>query len=177
MVTGIRHGRVHFASIIRAVLFGCLLGCVCFVTACGTPADPVHPLSASTTSAASVTGDMTGTPSGQVASIQVIASQTTVATYPGGQMHMTISTSPYAVCTFLVTYGRSRPSSNMGVVPHTADAHGMVSWTWRVDGDAHTGTWPLTITALLANGAKAGTQVMVRVTFPPINVVRAQSVL
>ncbi len=65
----------------------------------------------------------------------------------------------------------------MGVVPHTADAHGMVSWTWKVDGDAHTGAWPLTITAVLANGAKAGTQVMVRVTFPPVNVVSAQSVL
>ncbi|MDQ2714029.1 MAG: hypothetical protein M3Z08_03905 [Chloroflexota bacterium] len=177
MVTGIKHGRLHFASIVKSILFCCLLGCLCFMAACGTPADPAHPLSASDTPTASVTGDTAGTPGGQVAPIQVIASQTTVTTYPGGQMHMTISTSPYAVCTFLVTYGKSQPSSNPGVVPHTADTHGMVSWTWRVDGDAHTGAWPLTITAVLANGAKTGKRVTVHVTFPPINVVSAQSVL
>src|SRR5579875_300853 len=148
---------------------------LCFLlVACGTPPAARHPLSqvdaggtTSTGSSDKVSGDVTMQP------IQV--QQSNLTAYPGGQMSMTISTSPYALCTFSVAYGKSTSSTNVGVVPHTADAQGMVSWLWRVDSDAHTGTWPLTIAAMLPSGARQTKVISVRVIFPPITVVSSQT--
>ena len=42
--------------------------------------------------------------------------------------------------------------------PATTDAGGGVSWTWRVSGDAPTGSWPVTVTCA---GASATTRIVV----------------
>src|SRR5437764_13853402 len=90
-------------------------------------------------------------------------------------MTMTISTSPFAVCNFVVNYGLSTPSKAFGIIPRTADASGKASWRWQVDSGAHTGTWPLTISVMLANGAQATAKISAFVSLPPINVVGSQS--
>ena len=149
------------------------------LAACGgVPKDPTHPLSDVTETpyggdASSPT--TTGTVNTHIQPIQVTSDSTGLVGYPGGQMTMTISTSPSANCTFVVSYGKTTPSVAVGITPHSADSHGAVTWTWQVDGTAHTGTWPLTIYATLAGGAKTSRIVNVTVTFPPIAVVSSQT--
>ncbi|QBD81749.1 hypothetical protein EPA93_39570 [Ktedonosporobacter rubrisoli] len=156
-------------------LYGCILLNLLLLGACGVPPAPAHPLSADP-----LLGETPVTVMAQrkhIEPIQVSGAQSTLTTYPGGQMKMTISTSPYALCSFSVDYGRGAPSHNVGVLPHAADGNGVASWSWRVDGDAHTGTWPMTISAVLPDGLKTVARVNVVVTFPPINVVATQSSL
>lgn len=141
------------------------------LAACGTPPPSKHPLSQVDITPTDAANSTVTTGNGHVSPIQLLSSQSHLSTYPGGQMSMAVSTSPYALCSFSVSYGRSMPSANVGVVPHTADANGMVNWTWRVDQDAHTGTWPLTITASLAGSGRITQTVQVSVVLPPITVV------
>jgi hypothetical protein len=169
----LKHGKLY-PDIIN--IFFCILFCSFLAVACGgVPPPPQHPLSMDNTPTNATVGTARPTSSASVQPIQIIATQSNIATYPGGQMHMTISTSPYAVCFFTVDYGRGIPSKNAGIVPSTADANGTASWTWRVDAQAHTGTWPLSVSAVLPNGAKTSAQVSVTVTLPPLNVVTAQT--
>jgi hypothetical protein len=109
--------------------------------------------------------------------IQVVGAQSHLSTYPGAQMTLTITTNPYALCSFSVSYGKGLPSTNVGIVPHTANAQGIVNWTWVVDKDAHTGNWPLTLSASLAGAGQASQTIMVSVIFPPITIMNAQSKL
>ena len=148
---------------------------LCFLlAACGTPPPAKHPLSQVNVRGTAGTGA-----SGNTTDVTVIKAiqvqQSNLSTYPGGQMSMTIVTSPYALCSFSVAYGKSTPSTNIGIVPHTANANGMVSWTWHVDGDVHTGTWPLTVSAVLPSGSHTTQTVQVHVVFPPITVVSNQT--
>lgn len=130
---------------------------------------------------------MTGTPTvtpggpgyqgrGSIAPILVNPAQSSLATYPGGFMTLTITTSPFAVCNFVVYYGLKKPSQETGIVPRTADVHGNTSWHWRVESSAHTGSWPVTLTATLPNGAQSKENVSVFVTGAPIKVVSSQLV-
>jgi hypothetical protein len=155
----------------------CIVCCLLALASCGSTA-PDHPLTAGTgtaTDAAATTPTPVSTPA--ALSIQVQSAQSTLSAYPGGYMTMNIATSPGALCSFIVEYGLGTPSKNVGVVPLTANAQGVASWRWRVDSNAHTGTWPLTIYAVLPNGAKTSTQVNVTVQLAPISVIASQSIL
>lgn len=170
MVRGIkrlRYRRWMWSGIASLILF-----CTFCLTACGVPAPPAHPLSNDDTSI-TVTGN-TASPT-SVRPIQVETSLSDLVTYPGGLMNMTIATNPHALCSFIIAYGLGTPSRNAGIAPVTADDNGLARWTWRVDGDARTGWWPLTITAVLPNGAKTTSQVSVHITFPPISIVSTQT--
>ena len=160
-----------------AVCLPLLLGCMVLLAACGgVPADPKHPLSEVTlTPGDTSTPTVTGTVNTHIQPIQVTSDAAGLTSYPGGQMTMTITTSPSANCTFVVSYGKSTPSAGIGITPHSADPHGNVTWTWQVDGNAHTGTWPLTVYATLAGGVKTSKIINVTVTLPSISVVSSQT--
>ena len=178
MVSGMKRQKQHSFKTRLYGIFGGILCCTFFVVACGgTPLPPKHPLSANDTPVDQASANATVTSSAQILPIKVVSSGTNVYSYPGGQVNLSITTSPYAICSFLVSYGRSTPSKSAGIIPHTANAQGMVSWTWRVDNDAHTGSWPLTLTAVLPSGQKTSTSVNVTVTLPPLTIVNSQSVL
>lgn len=113
----------------------------------------------------------------EIAPIELINSQTNLRAYPGGYMTMTISTSPYAISNFVVNYGLSTPDKATGNIPRTVDTNGIASWRWQVALGAHTGIWPLTISAILPNGSRTTKQVNVTVILAPINVVSSQSTL
>jgi hypothetical protein len=170
-----RFDKVYSSRKVLTYLFVYALFCSLLLFACGAPASPSKSLMSQEMENNGTHGIGTVTPLTQVLPVKVVNEKTNVSAYPAGQMNLTISTSPFAVCSFVVDYGRGKPSSNVGVVPRTADANGMASWTWRVDSDAHIGAWPLTITALLPNGSKTSTQINVSVTLPPINVLGSQT--
>ena len=169
MIRGIKQ---RYRGWIGGFTYLLILCCTFFVAACGVPAAPNKPLSKDDTPTTVPEQSFSTT---TVRPIRVENAQSHFVTYPGGQMNMTIATSPYALCTFTIAYGRGTPSHNAGIVPSTADRNGIARWTWRVDGDAHTGSWPLTITAMLPNGAKTTSQIHVNVAFPPISIVSAQT--
>jgi competence protein ComEC len=64
----------------------------------------------------------------------------------GGNATLTAKTAPGADCTITVYY-KSGPSSASGLEPQTADADGMVSWTWKVGSRTTHGTWRIVVTA------------------------------
>jgi hypothetical protein len=158
-------GLAAFLMICMFILVGCS----------GTPTD--HPLLTGTPTAGQDTpGVVTGQKSGDIP-IAVIDGQSTLTMYPGGYMTLTVQTSPYAVCNFLVSYGLSKPSKTFGIVPRTADANGMVNWHWQVENGAHTGSWPLALSATLPGGAQGTAKISVVVTLAPISVLTSQSIL
>jgi hypothetical protein len=112
-----------------------------------------------------------------VAAIQVVDSQTSLTAYPGGYMTLAITTSPFAVTSFVVNYGLSQPSRDPGIAPRTADAKGGADWRWQVELGAHSGQWPLTISALLPNGSRTTRQLTATVTLAPVSLVTSQSTL
>lgn len=107
--------------------------------------------------------------------IEIVSSQSNLVSYANGKMSLTITTSPYAICNFIVSYGLSTPSKSFGIKPVTTDAHGVASWQWQVEGKAPTGTWPLKITATLVNGAQTTRNIGVIVTLPPVYLDSAKS--
>jgi hypothetical protein len=106
-----------------------------------------------------------------------MGAQSNLTAYPGGTMSLAITTSPFAVCSLEVAYGHTKPSQIPGATPATTSSSGAASWHWFVATNAHTGTWPLTISANLANGAKATAKVNVTVVFPPLGIVSSGSKL
>ena len=109
--------------------------------------------------------------------IEVITNQSRLTSYANGQMNLTITSSPYAICNFIVSYGMNMPSRAFGIKPVTADAYGLASWQWQVEGKAPTGNWPLKITATSVNGAQTSRTINVIVTLPPINLDSTTSTL
>jgi len=109
--------------------------------------------------------------------IQIVTAQSNLISYPNGPLTLTIATSPFAICNFLISYNLPTPSHAFGVVPKTADEHGIVTWRWQVEGKASMGTWPLSITASLVNGARTTKEANVSVKLPPVNLVSNKSVL
>lgn len=147
--------------------------CAFFLASCGGSAPVDHPLITGTPTFD--IGTSTTSERGKVTPIQV--TQSSLTAYPGGTMSLSITTSPYAVCSLEIAYGHTKPSTIPGAAPATANASGAASWHWFVELNAQTGTWPLTISANLANGAKATAQVNVNVTFPPLSVITSSSKL
>lgn len=109
--------------------------------------------------------------------IQIVTAQSNLISYPDGPLILTIVTSPFALCNFLISYNLLTPSNAFGIVPKTADEHGIVTWQWQVEGKATTGVWPLSITASLVNGSHVTTVVNVSVKLPPVDIVSSKSVL
>ena len=152
-----------------------LMICLFVLSGCGSSqsGQTDHPLTLNTP-----TGDQGGTATADTGSgipVVVVADQSTLSAYPGGFMTMTVSTTPYAVCNFLIYYGLSTPSKTYGIVPRTADANGIASWHWQVDSSAHTGSWPLSIAATVPSGKQSTAKIDVSVTLPPISVVASQT--
>ena len=152
--------------------------CAIMFSGCGKPSvSDSHPQLLGTGLAyASPTVSATGQ-GAQGISIKVIPARTNLSAYPGGFMTLAITTAPGALCSFVVAYGPGAASKDVGIVPVAADASGLARWRWQVEHLAHTGTWPLMITATLPNGARTTSQVQVTVTPAPINVVASQSLL
>jgi hypothetical protein len=55
-----------------------------------------------------------------------------------------VNTKPGAYCTIVVMY-KSGPSTAAGLGPHTANASGLASWTWKVGTRTTVGSWPVTV--------------------------------
>lgn len=167
-------GSGHRRLISWGRLATCMMFCSLLVAACGTP-PPDHPL----TTGSAIDGSPTASTASPntVVPMHVVTSQTNLTAYPGGYMTLTISTSPNAICSIEVAYGLGAPSKAFGIVPETASASGVATWRWQVESSARTGTWPLTISALLASGARASVQVNVSVSLAPISVVGNQTTL
>jgi competence protein ComEC len=100
----------------------------------------------SATSASTPTGGPTITPTQTVpaAGGLVIVSVTSPVSR-GASATLTAKTSPNAICSITVHY-KSGPSSAKGLFPKSADAGGMVSWTWTVGAKTTLGTWPIDVT-------------------------------
>jgi competence protein ComEC len=62
----------------------------------------------------------------------------------GSTASLTAKTSPNASCSITVYY-KSGPSEASGLGPKTADASGMVSWTWKVGASTTAGTWRIVV--------------------------------
>ena len=171
--------KLHQSGISRktaVILALCLLLCAWVLIGCGSRPHADRPLMTNiNVSASSITPSTTvGT---HIQPIQVQAAQSNLTSYPNGPMNLTIITSPFAICNFIVSYGLEQPSNSFGIVPVTANAKGIASWHWQVEGKAPTGTWPLAITASLVNGSRTTARVNVMVSLPPINLVSSRSVL
>ncbi len=151
--------------------------CQWLLSACGGASTTTdHLLLKDTVTAIDARSPLAVTAPGMMA-ISVLRAQTNLSTYPGGSMKLAIATSPFAICSLAVSYGQVAPSKAAGLTPYTADMVGVANWNWQVDTDAHTGTWPITITATLPNGMKTSTQFSVTVTFVPINVIATRTSL
>jgi len=146
----------------RIMMF--IMLCSFLLSGCGSSSQKDSPLITADTSSGQQSPTASTTSIGKpTASIQVINAQTSLATYPGGYMTITISTGPAAICTITVYYGLKTPSHSFGIIPVTADRNGMASWHWKVASSTPAGIWPLTISAVQADGTKRTTQVNVTV--------------
>lgn len=175
MVVQRKPRRERPCTLIAGGLVVFLALCVLGMSGCGkTPAD--QPLSTGVGTPVDQASH-TASPGPGIAPIALINSQTALRAYPGGLMTMAISTSPFAVTSFVVNYGLGVPSKDPGIVPRTTDASGVASWRWQVNLGARTGQWPLSISAILPDGFRTTKQVVVTVTLAPINVVGSQSIL
>jgi hypothetical protein len=71
---------------------------------------------------------------------------------------LSAQTAPSASCTIIVHY-KSGPSKASGLGPKTADASGLVSWTWIVASATTARIWPIDVTC---NGVTKSTTFTVR---------------
>jgi hypothetical protein len=58
-----------------------------------------------------------------------------------------------------VTYN-SGPSSAQGLGPKTANSAGAVSWTWQIGGNTALGTYPVDVTCISPDSARASARAM-----------------
>ena len=146
----------------RMMMF--IMICSFILSGCGSSSQKDTPLIAAATSSSQQSPFASATSIGKpTASIKVIDAQTSLSSYPGGYMTMSISTGPAAICTITVYYGLNTPSKSFGIIPVTADRNGIASWHWKVASSTPVGIWPLTISAVQVNGTKITTQVNVTV--------------
>ncbi len=174
MTTASKEQKRHFYMHVPVRWFVPFMFCMVVIASCGnTPPDKPLLTGISTPTQQAVAS--TTNTSSHGAPIAVMADQSHLSAYPGGSMSLSISTSPYTICQFLVYYGQSTPSKSLGIIPRTTDANGKASWSWQVNPNVHTGTWPLKIIATAPNGAVSTSTVGINVIFPPINVVSSQT--
>jgi hypothetical protein len=172
-----RHRR-YWQSLYWTAMLLVMTFCMEALAACGS-----HPLPDQTlTNNQAISND--GTPPTAAATsekiikpIEVITNRSRLTSYANGEMNLTITSSPYAICNFIVSYGMNMPSRAFGIKPVTADAYGQASWTWQVEGKAPTGSWPLKMTATSVSGAQTSRTINVIVTLPPINLDSTMSTL
>lgn len=178
MIEDRKQRKGHHASCrYGTMVFLAIVFCGAFA-ACGKPLPPDRQLVTNTKALMdNETPGVIIASSAKILPIQVLDGQSSLTSYPNGTMDLTIETSPFAICNFIVTYGLDAPSKSFGIVPVTADSQGIARWHWQVEGKAPTGTWPLQVTASLVNGAHTTQTVNTTVTFPPINLISEQSTL
>lgn len=63
----------------------------------------------------------------------------------GSNTTLQVLTNAGSTCTIKAVYNNV-PSRDSGLATRTADAYGLVSWTWTVDSTAPAGSWPVTVT-------------------------------
>ena len=155
----------QFSSVVlfsRMMMF--IMICSFILSGCGSSSQKDTPLITADTSSSQQSPIASATSIGKpTASIKVIDAQSSLSSYPGGYMTMSISTSPAAICTITVYYGLNTPSKSFGIIPVTADRNGIASWHWKVPSSTPVGIWPLTISAVQVNGTKITTKVNVTV--------------
>jgi competence protein ComEC len=93
----------------------------------------------------------TGSGALEIASVSSPVSQ-------GANATLDAKTSPNASCAITVYY-KSGPSKASGLGPKTADAGGLVSWTWKVGARTTLGSWRIEVTC---NGVTKETTFMVQ---------------
>jgi hypothetical protein len=165
-------------SIFCIIALAITIACMGTFTACASQPPPDRPLTHNgTISDDEVPATIITSRSKTIKPIEIVSGQSNLISYANGKMSLTVTTSPYAICNFIVSYGMSEPSKSFGIKPMTADTHGVASWQWQVEGKAPTGTWPLKITATLANGAQTTRNINITVTLPPVYLDSAKSVL
>ncbi|GHO91866.1 hypothetical protein KSF_019140 [Reticulibacter mediterranei] len=148
------------------------------LTACNNQPSPDQPLTRNGMISGSATpGTVVTAQSKAVQPIEIVADQSHVSSYANGKMSLTIITSPYAICNFIVSYGMNTPSKAFGIRPVTADAHGLANWQWQVESKALTGIWPLQVTATPINGTQTKRSISVTVNLPPLRLDTTKSIL
>ncbi len=63
----------------------------------------------------------------------------------GSNALLSVSTTAGANCVITVTYNNI-VSKDSGLAPKTADAYGVASWSWTIDGSVPVGSWPIKVT-------------------------------
>lgn len=80
----------------------------------------------------------------------------------GGTGSITIQTVPGATCR-IVIHQKVDPGTTKDLVPKTADASGLVKWTWKVGAQTTPGSTPITVTcSASSHQATVVTSVQVR---------------
>lgn len=64
---------------------------------------------------------------------------------PGQNTSMIIQTNATSNCDISLSYG-SLKATDSGLVQKTANAYGIVTWTWTVPANAPLGNWPVNVT-------------------------------
>ena len=90
----------------------------------------------------------TAAPRSTVLAIRVTKLTSTVKR--GGTASLSIQTAKRAQCDIEVDYA-SGPSSASGLGARSADAAGLIKWSWRVGSRTTRGTWPIYITCSLGD--------------------------
>jgi hypothetical protein len=148
------------------------------LTACNNQAPPDQPLTHNGKINGDAAPDTVVTAQNKpIQPIEIVTDQSNISSYANGTMSLTITTSPYAICNFIVSYGMNAPSKASGIKPVTANASGLASWQWRVESKASTGLWPLQVTATSINGTQTTRSISVIVNLPPLRLDTTRSIL
>jgi hypothetical protein len=78
---------------------------------------------------------------------------------PGGNASVTIHAEPGATCSIIYTTPAGTKSNASGLSSKTADAQGVVSWTWLIGPNTKPGTGTITVEC---NGKSASTDIVIR---------------
>lgn len=87
--------------------------------------------------------------------ISIDSSQTQLSSHPNQGMQLTIVTAPEASCTIQYQYGPTQPFRSY---TQQASWAGVVNWQWTVGKKVATGTYPLTVIVVLADGEQTSMQ-------------------
>lgn len=80
----------------------------------------------------------------------------------GSNVMLTARTNAGSNCTITAVYA-GVPGKDSGLVPKTADAYGIVSWSWTVGPAVPAGSWPVTVTCVY-HGRSGVAQTSLQVT-------------
>jgi hypothetical protein len=77
---------------------------------------------------------------------------------PGGRASVAVQTTPGASCSMSYRTPSGTSSTAQGLTPRSADANGMVSWSWSIGPSTRPGTGTVTVTC---NGASANSPIQI----------------